>query len=167
VLGGNRIRLLVAPEVSTLSNIGAVEIQGFSIPSVMTRRSETTLELQSGQTFAMAGLLNQDTNARNSQVPLLGDLPILGSLFRSVSYKTGESELVVLVTASLVEPVSHDTPRPLQAELHVEPNDWDLFLNGAIEGKADASISASEIGLDSIGFDRLKGPGGWASHFDQ
>ena len=114
-----------------LKGIGGVEIQGFSVPSILTRRSETTLELQSGQSFAMAGLLNQSTNARSSRVPLLGDLPILGSLFRSVSYQNGESELIVIVTASLVEPLSHYPARPLPAaELYTVPSDWELFMNG-------------------------------------
>jgi pilus assembly protein CpaC len=164
VLGGGKIRLQVAPEVSELSDVGAVEIEGFSIPSVRTRRSETTLELNSGQTFAMAGLLSRSTSGRESRVPVLGDLPVLGPLFRSVSYQTGESELVVLVTATLVEPLSHIAVRPLPGDLHVPPNDWELFVKGSLEGKVRKIVSSDGLRLGILGFDKLKGPGAWASY---
>ena len=164
VLGGGKIRLHISPEVSDLSDVGAVEIEGFSVPSVLTRRSETTLELNSGQTFAMAGLLNRSTSARNSRVPLLGDLPVLGPLFRSISYQTGESELVVLVTATLVEPLSHRAVRPLPGDLHVPPNDWELFVKGRLEGEVKETTSSGGLKLGISGFDRLKGPGAWASY---
>lgn len=160
VLGDGTIRLHIAPEVSNLSNIGAVEIEGFRIPSLLTRRASTTLELKSGQTFVMAGLLNESTNSRSSRVPILGDLPILGALFRSVSYQKGESELVVLVTATLVEPLSHATDRPLPGDLHIAPNDWELFLLGRLEGrhKEDAEDD------DAASLRELKGPGAWVNH---
>jgi len=164
VLGGGKIRLHIAPEVSDLSDVGAVEIEGFSVPSVLTRRSETTLELNSGQTFAMAGLLNRSTGARKSRVPLLGDLPVLGPLFRSVSYQTGESELVVLVTATLVEPLSHTGVRPLPGDLHVPPNDWELFMKGRIEGRVKETASSDRANLGVLALNRLRGPGAWASY---
>ena len=106
VAGDGTIRLHVAPEVSELSNTGAIILQGFSIPGLLTRRAETTVELKSGQTFGMAGLISQSTQARSSRIPGLGDLPVLGAMFRSVRYRQGDTELVVLVTASLVEPLS-------------------------------------------------------------
>src|SRR5439155_26263674 len=106
VTGEGNIRRHVAPEVSELCNAGAVTLQGFNIPDIATRRAETTVELKSGQTFGLAGLINQSTQARSSRIPGLGDLPVLGALFRSVRYKQGDTELVLLVTASLVEPVS-------------------------------------------------------------
>ncbi|MHC4294245.1 MAG: type II and III secretion system protein family protein, partial [Planctomycetota bacterium] len=81
VLGDGGIRLYVAPEVSQLSDVGAVMIEGFQIPSLVMRKAETTLEVKSGQTFAMAGLLNRSSTATTSRVPGLGDLPILGALF--------------------------------------------------------------------------------------
>ncbi len=165
VLGENRIRLYVAPEVSDLSDVGAVEIEGFRIPSVLTRRAQTTLELRSGQTFAMAGLLSQFTNARNSKVPLLGDLPILGSLFRSVRYTQGETELVVLATASLIEPsvVSEDYPAP--GSFHVTPDDWELYMDGRLDGMTpDRMTPADAAWLREKGLDRLQGPGAWATY---
>jgi pilus assembly protein CpaC len=135
VLGDGNIRLHVVPEVSELSAVGAVLIQGTVVPSLITRKAETTLELKSGQTFAMAGLIHNKVEAVNSRTPGLGDLPVLGPLFRSVSYQKNETELVVLVTASLVEPMSLDKTPPLPGFLHEEPKDWELYLEGRIEGE--------------------------------
>lgn len=164
VLGNGIIRLNVAPEVSSLSEVGSIQIDGFQIPAVLTRRSETTLEMGSGQTFAMAGLLNQTSNSRDSRIPLLGDLPILGSLFRSMSYQTGESELVVLVTARLVEPVSIDERTALPGELHTSPNHWEFFLGGKIEGALKESAFEEGPRLNIDGLNRLRGPGAWARY---
>lgn len=172
VMGNGIIRLHVSPEVSDLSDIGAVEIQGFRIPAILTRRATTTLELRSGQTFAMAGLLLENTNARNSRVPLLGDLPILGSLFRSVSYQRGQSELVVLVTATLVEPLSHANNRTLPGEDAVQPNDWEIYMLGQIEGTPEADEELHEEGEhhgdddDVASLGKLKGPGAWVRYED-
>jgi len=165
VLGDNRIRLVVAPEVSDVSEVGAVEIQGFRIPAVITRRAETTLELKSGQSFAMAGLMSQRSDARTSKIPVLGDLPILGPLFRSVRYSRGETELVVLVTASLVEPLSLATTPPLPGDLHNPPSDWELFGKGWIEGEAPPAVGpADQAALSRLGLTELRGPGAWISH---
>lgn len=165
VLGENMIRLHVAPEVTDLSDIGSVEIEGFRIPGVQTRRASTTLELRSGQSFGMAGLLNQRSEARNTKIPLLGDLPVLGPLFRSVRYERGETELVVLVTASLVEPHTLATTPPLPGTLHVTPNDWELFAKGQIEGEPPPLLApADQKHLRELGLDRLKGPGTWVEY---
>jgi pilus assembly protein CpaC len=165
VLGDGTIRLRVAPEVSELSDAGAVTIQGFQIPSLITRRVETTLELKSGQTFAMAGLITHNVNARNSRVPGLGDIPVLGALFRSVRYIKGETELVVLVTASLVEPLSLVSKPPLPGSLHVTPDDWELYGLGQIQGAAAPRLSPADAAwLRKMGFASLKGPGGWDSY---
>jgi pilus assembly protein CpaC len=167
VLGDGSIHLLVAPEVSELSDVGAVQIQGFRIPSIVTRRAETTVQLNSGQTFAMAGLLDQSTTARSSQIPGLGALPVLGPLFRSVRYERNETELVVLVTATLVEPLSLVGAQPVPGDLHVPPTDWELFYKGKLEGEArtvDPHFYASSI--DHAGLTRLKGPGAWVSYSD-
>jgi pilus assembly protein CpaC len=164
VLGDNRIRLHVAPEVSSLSDTGAVELQGFRIPAVVTRRAETTVELKSGETFAMAGLLQQTNEGRNTRVPGLGDLPILGALFRSTRYQRGETELVVLVTASLVEPMLSASLPPLPGAMHVPPSDWEVYAEGRIEGRPTTIAPADATRLKALGLDRLKGPGAWASH---
>jgi len=165
VTGDDTIRLNVAPEVSDLSNVGAVEIQGFRIPSVLTRRSETTLVLKNGQTFAMAGLLNYNISARKSRVPVFGDLPVIGSLFRSTSYQSGESELVILVTAKLVEPLTGVEDADLPGYKDKEPNDWELFMGGVLEGTYEKSDDAANVEPSSAqGLGELKGPGGWANH---
>jgi pilus assembly protein CpaC len=169
VLGDGSIRLHVAPEVSEISNgPGAVQIQGFNIPALLSRRAETTLELKSGQSFAMAGLISQTTEARNSRVPGMGDLPILGPLFRSVRYQHGDTELLVLVTATLVEPSSSTGQPLLPGADHVRPSDWELYLQGRIEGRASPSpprlSPADAQSMKDIGLDRLKGPGAWANY---
>jgi len=159
VLGEGRIRLEVAPEVSELSEIGAVKQNGFTIPSVITRRSKTTIELASGQSFAMAGLLRSKDQTRGSRVPVLGDLPILGTLFRSVRYEQDHTELVVMVTADLVEPIDNAMDRPVPGDLHTAPDDWELFMEGSLSGRLD--IGSPKVRLKGLGLDGLTGPGAW------
>jgi len=159
VLGEGRIRLEVAPEVSELSEIGAVRQNGFTIPSVVTRRSSTTVELGSGQTFAMAGLLRNKEQARVSKVPVLGDLPVLGVLFRGVRYEQDQTELVVMVTADLVEPLDDGMLRPVPGDLHETPNDWELFMEGKLAGPV--SVGNPLARLRALGLDGLRGPGAW------
>jgi pilus assembly protein CpaC len=168
VMGEGLIELYVAPEVSEISEVGAVEIQNFSIPAVVTRKAETTLEMKNGQTFAMAGLINHIVTSRASRVPLLGDLPVLGPLFRSVRYTSGETELVVLVTVNLVEPLSLDTRPPAPGVLHVAPSDWELYADGWTEGTGPAKLSEADAAwLRKLGFNRLQGPGGWVQYGEE
>lgn len=165
VQGDNTIRLLVAPEVSELSDTGALTIQGFRIPAILTRRAETTLELKSGQTFALAGLINQRTEGRNARTPLLGDLPVLGSLFRSVRYQTGDTELVVMITADLVEPLNVAGKTAVPGSLHSSPNDWELYGMGMIDGNPSPKTSDADCEwMQSTMMHRLRGPGAWSTH---
>jgi pilus assembly protein CpaC len=165
VLGDGGMRLHVASEVSDLSTAGAVVVEGFHIPSVMTRRAETTLEMKSGQTFAMAGLLDERTTAVASEIPGLSAVPILGSLFRSVSYQRGETELVLLVTAALVEPLDAQTLPPLPGTDHVEPSDWELYATGRIEGAPPPRLAPEDQAwIEKSGLGQLRGPGAWATH---
>jgi pilus assembly protein CpaC len=110
VLDGGRISLHVRPEVSQLSTQGAITLQAgnasISIPALQVRRAETTVELGSGQSFAIAGLMQETTTLTGNGVPFLGDIPILGALFRSDSFQRNETELVILVTPYLVQPAS-------------------------------------------------------------
>src|SRR5213082_2122195 len=101
VLGGGRIHLLVAPEVSDLDFTTAVRFNGFVVPGLTSRKVRTEIELNEGQTFAIAGLLNNSISSSKDVTPLLGDIPVLGALFRSVRYQRNETELVVLVTPRL------------------------------------------------------------------
>jgi len=105
VLANGRISLRVRPEVSELSSQGAVSVNGYSIPSLTVRRAETTIELGSGQSFMIAGLLQNYANSTIEKTPGVADIPILGNLFRSNSFRKGETELVIVVTPYLVKPV--------------------------------------------------------------
>jgi pilus assembly protein CpaC len=105
VLDGGRIAMRVRPEVSELTSEGAITLNNFEIPALTTRRTETTVELGSGQSLMLAGLLRNNGNNSVEKTPLLGDIPILGSLFRSTSFRKNESELVIVVTPYLVKPV--------------------------------------------------------------
>jgi pilus assembly protein CpaC len=106
VLEGGRISMRVRPEVSELSKEGAIQIGGFSIPSLTTRRTETTVELGSGQSFMIGGLLRNGGSNAIERTPGLGNLPIIGALFRSNSFRRNETELVIIVTPYLVRPVN-------------------------------------------------------------
>ena len=112
VLADGRISMRVRPEVSELSNEGAVELNNFTVPALTTRRAETTVELGSGQSFMIAGLLRNSATNDISKAPFLGDLPILGALFRSTRYRKSETELVIIVTPYLVRPVSGQLASP-------------------------------------------------------
>ena len=106
VLADGRISMRVRPEVSELSNEGSIKLNGFDVPALVTRRAETTVELGSGQSFMLAGLLRNNNTNSIDKAPFLGDLPILGALFRSTSFRRQETELVIVVTPYLVKPVS-------------------------------------------------------------
>lgn len=107
ILNDGKINLQVRPEVSQLSTEGAITIQGFQVPSLSTRRAQTTVELRSGQSFAIAGLLQSNVNKLIQQLPGLGDLPVLGALFRSEKFRRNETELVIIVTPYVVDPVQN------------------------------------------------------------
>jgi pilus assembly protein CpaC len=104
------IRLKVAPEVSALDFSNAVTVSGSTVPAISTRRAETQIELRNGQSFGIAGLLDRRTTAQMSKIPGIGDIPILGQLFRSHNVNNSESELLVLVTPTIVDPVNQGTP---------------------------------------------------------
>ena len=113
VLNDGRISMRVRPEVSELSNDGAVRLNNFLVPALTTRRAETTVELGSGQSFMIAGLIRNTASNNIDKTPLLGDLPILGALFRSTQFRRQETELVVIVTPYLVRPVSGQLATPV------------------------------------------------------
>ena len=105
VLSNGRISLRVRPEVSELSNQGAVTLNGFTIPALTVRRAETTIELGSGQSFMIAGLMSNNAQNTIQKMPGAGDLPIIGNLFKSTAFQKGQTELVIVVTPYLVKPV--------------------------------------------------------------
>ncbi len=106
VLSNGRISLRVRPEVSELSTEGSIQVQGIQIPALSIRRAETTVELGSGESFMIAGLMSNRSQSAIDRTPGLGDVPILGQLFRSDNFRRGDTELVIVVTPYLVRPVS-------------------------------------------------------------
>ncbi|MEB3701981.1 Flp pilus assembly protein CpaC [Candidatus Bealeia paramacronuclearis] len=106
VIDGNLISMRVRPEVSELDSTTGLKFNGFEVPGISTRRAETSIELASGQTFAIAGLLKNTVSSEISGLPGWEDIPILGTLFRSNAFQRGDSELVFIVTPYIVQPVS-------------------------------------------------------------
>ena len=133
VMGEDRIRIHVRPEVSQLTTVGAVSVSvgatSIQIPALTVRRADTTIELGSGQSFAMAGLLLDNTNQQVNALPGLGEVPILGALFRSDSYQRNETELVIIVTPYIVRPVGKRLAAPTDG--YVAPSDRAMLLKGA------------------------------------
>ncbi len=108
IIDEDHIRLELEPEVSTIDFSNGVKFDGFLIPALRTRRAKTAVELRDGQSFALAGLLDNTETKSLSQVPFLGDIPILGTLFKSKQFQKNETELMFIVTAQLVKPVNRD-----------------------------------------------------------
>jgi pilus assembly protein CpaC len=138
VLDENRISMKVAPEVSQLDFTTAVNIQGTTVPGLTKRRVSTVLELGDGQSFAIAGLLQDNITETVGKYPFLGDVPVLGALFRSSQFKRNETELIVIVTPHLVKPINLKK-QPLPTDKYVEPSDTDFFLRGLLQGCGKAS----------------------------
>lgn len=133
VLADGRISLRVRPEVSQLSSNGAVQISGTTIPALSTRRAETTVELGSGQSLMIGGLLQNTQNNSISQAPGLGNVPVLGALFRSNAWQRGETELVIVITPYLVKPVNaNDIVLPTDG--YQAPTDLERIFLGKITG---------------------------------
>src|SRR5665213_1294237 len=120
------IRLKVSPEVSTLDFTNAVTISGFTIPALSTRRADTDVEIRSGQSFALSGLLDHRTTESLSQIPGISKIPILGKLFVTKSYTHSVVELMVMVTATVVDPLT-DTAQPVEPKMVVPDFDGDTF----------------------------------------
>jgi pilus assembly protein CpaC len=138
VLTDGRISLKVRPEVSQLTTAGSVQVNGFTIPALSTRRVETTVELGSGQSFMIGGLLQNTQNNVVDKAPGLGSLPIIGALFRSTEFRKNETELVVVVTPYLVRPVSA-SDIILPTDGLALPSDEDRILRGAsLSGRSGA-----------------------------
>ena len=134
VLSNKKINMVVTPEVSDLDFSNALTTSGFVVPALTTRRVSTVVELADGQSFAIAGLLRDDVRSIVSKFPLLGDIPILGTLFRSTSFQKNETELIVIVTAHLAKPLDM-AKQTLPTDQYVEPDDIDFYLFGNQEGR--------------------------------
>lgn len=135
LIGRNRIAIHVAPEVSDVSEANGVTFAGASVPSFTIRKAETDVELASGQTFAIAGLFQRNVSNSRDSVPGLGNLPVLGNLFASDQYKRGETELVILITPYLVEPIA-----PAAAATPTQADDGKT-------GRATATVLVERMGF--------------------
>lgn len=139
VMSDGRIQLRVRPEVSDLSSQGAVRIAGTEIPAIVTRMAETTVELGSGQSFMIAGLMQNSASTSVDKYPGLGDVPVLGALFKSNGWKRNETELVIVVTPYLVKPVSESEIK-LPTDGFNTPNDLErVLLNKTTAAKPESN----------------------------
>lgn len=137
VLDGGRINLKVAPEVSELSREGVgISSTGTGgnavLPLITTRRASTTVQLFDGQSFVIGGLIRNNVTESIKALPVIGDLPVLGALFRSTDFQTDKTELVFIVTPRLVKPLPQSYPLP--TDKFIEPSRKELFLDGKLEG---------------------------------
>lgn len=146
VIDGDLINLVLETEVSAIDTSVQVQAAGITLSGFTTRRARTTVELRDGQSLSIAGLLQDDFSDGKTQVPWLGDLPILGTLFRSSDFSRSQSELVIIVTPHLVTPVDGDQLSLPTDRMRI-PNEDELFLYGKLEGGSPAAEVASQ-GLD-------------------
>jgi pilus assembly protein CpaC len=156
VLSDGRISLRVRPEVSELSAAGSVVFNGTTIPGITTRRAETTVELGSGQSMVIGGLISNQTNNTIDKAPGLGNLPVLGALFRSTAWKRNESELVIVITPYLVKPVNaNDIVLPTDG--YQAPTDLGRVFLGELGGgstggdRAKPTLATPNVGGPSVG----------------
>lgn len=157
VVGNNRINLKVAPEVSQLSSAGAVVTEGISVPALTTRKAMTTVEVASGQSFVIAGLMQNSVNHDLSDVPGLKNLPIIGALFRSDAFRRRETELMIVVTPYIVRPTIARIPLPTDG--YRPPKDLERFLLG--RNHVAQPAPAASAPLDPNGRPGLVGPAGF------
>lgn len=151
VTSAGHINLQVAPEVSQLSNNGAISINGISVPALTTRKASTTVELASGQSFAIAGLLQSNMTQDTEKFPILGDIPILGALFTSDRYQRQETELVIIVTPYIVRPVNAQQIS-LPTDGILTPSTAERMLGGATQSnetrpQGSPDTPTGELGL--------------------
>jgi len=147
VLSDNKINIKVAPEVSELDFTNAIQFSGFVVPGLNTRKAQTVVELADGQSFAIAGLLKDTARDAMDKIPLLGDLPVLGALFRSRAFQNSETELVIIVTPHLVKPLDM-AKQSLPTDYYTEPNDLDFYILGRMEGDNQRTSAGTNGELD-------------------
>ena len=143
IIDGETIRLSVSPEVSSIDFTLGIETQGTSVPALNERKASTVVELRQGQTLAIAGLLQLEQEGITRRIPVLGDLPYIGRLFSNTSSRLVEKELIVLVTPYLVEPMNPDQVPPVPGAEVTDPDDFELYLLGQIEGRTGFDFRAT------------------------
>jgi pilus assembly protein CpaC len=134
VLNEDKISIKVAPEVSELDFSVAVRVEGFVVPGLSTRKASTVVELADGQSFAIAGLLRDTVRDSVSKFPVLGDIPVLGALFRSRSFQRNETELVIIVTPHLVKPLN-EMKQALPTDYYRVPTDTEFYVENLMVGR--------------------------------
>ena len=140
MLSGGRINLRVSPEVSELSRDGVGISNGTTqaraiLPLITTRRASTTVQLADGQSFAIGGLIKNNSTANIKAFPILGELPVIGALFRSTDFQNDKTELVFVVTPRLVKPLP--LPNKLPTDGLRDPSRKELFIDGKLEGNRE------------------------------
>ncbi len=145
VLDDGIINLEVMPEVSQIDTTNSVRVGGVEVPSLRVRRADTTVELRNSQSFAIAGLLQNEKANSKTQVPWIGDVPVLGALFRSSRYKNFETELVIIVTPRLVQPASDASQLSTPMDHMTAPGEMEQFLLGTLEKPVESSAVSSSI----------------------
>jgi pilus assembly protein CpaC len=161
VLKAGLINLKIEPEVSQLDTAHPITVAGLSVPPLIVRRASTTVELRDGQSFLIGGLLQNDSTTAQQQLPWLGDLPVLGALFRSADYQKKETDLAIIVTPHLVRPISPGTPVKTPLDNTLPANDVDFFLMGKSEiTPTDARMAIGQTQQRYVGhiLDLPKGP---------
>jgi pilus assembly protein CpaC len=144
VLSNNKINMVVAPEVSDVDFSNAITTSGFVVPAITTRRVSTVIELADGQSFAIAGLLKEDVRQIVSKFPVLGDIPILGALFKSSSFQKNETELVIIVTPHLVKPLNM-AEQTLPTDFYIAPDDAEFYVWGIFGQSHKATVGEPEL----------------------
>ncbi len=146
------IHLNIKPEVSEIDYSAAVTINGITIPGLKVRRSDSTLELRDGQSFVIAGLLTNSRSVSNNRVPWLGSVPVLGNLFRSTAYKRSETDLVIIVTPHIVDPLGAGTTIATPFDRAVPGSDLDAFARGNAEVPPDPTAYLAANGASTGGY---------------
>lgn len=147
VLSQDKINIKVHSSVSELDFTTAVQFSGYVVPGISTRRAATTVELADGQSFAIAGLLSESIRENVQKFPFLGDIPLLGALFRSSSFLKNETELVVIVTPRFVNPINKET-QPVPTDYYGEPDDTEFYFNVDKSAKALSKNSNVDGNMD-------------------
>jgi pilus assembly protein CpaC len=158
VMTNERMSILVNPEVSTLNFSNPIQVAGFTYPILDTRKAQATVELGSGQTFVLAGLLRNDTSNNISKLPGAGDIPVLGALFRSQRFQSNQTELVILVTPYIVHPVSEAKKIQTPVDGYKPPSDIERLMFGSLYQQQDMPQDESDknnMSGDSKKLDKL------------
>lgn len=160
LLNDGRINLRVRPEVSSISTEFAVDIGGITIPSLVTRRAETTIELASGESFAIAGLFDSRTQSSEDAVPFLAEIPVIGRLFESDEFMRNETELVIAVTPYLVEPVENPNDVLLPTDRLSQPTELTIG-QGVLGNPPSTTVRSTPDALPAFAGGRIDSQAGF------